>query len=60
MQLAKDRKNAVLFGVCAGVGRYLGIDPSFMRLLFICGVLFAGTGFLFYLILALIMPNDNS
>lgn len=60
MQLAKDKKNAVLFGVCAGLGKYLGIDPAAMRLLFIFSVFFAGIGILPYIILALIMPNENS
>lgn len=60
MQLAKDKKNARLFGVCSGLGNYLGIDPSMVRLMFIFSVLFAGIGILPYIILAIIMPNDNS
>jgi phage shock protein C len=27
-----DRNNKMLFGVCAGLGRYLGIDPTFIRI----------------------------
>lgn len=60
MALTKDRKNAKLFGVCAGLGNHFGIDPAFVRLGFLLGFLFAGTGVLLYLILAIVLPNDTS
>lgn len=31
--LAKDPDRAILFGVCAGIARYLGISPLAVRLL---------------------------
>jgi phage shock protein C len=27
-----DRQNKMLFGVCAGIGRHFGIDPTFVRI----------------------------
>lgn len=53
----RDEDNAVLGGVLAGFGRFFGIDPLWVRLLFIV-VLFAsfGTALLLYVILWLIIP----
>lgn len=51
----KDRK---LCGVCGGLGEYLGIDPTVVRIVWILLVLFAGTGILLYIILALLMPDN--
>ena len=49
-----DRK---LCGVCGGVAEYFGIDPTLVRIIWVLLVLFAGTGVLLYIILALLMPN---
>lgn len=52
------RRDGKLLGVCEGLGEYLDIDPTIIRILFIVAVLFMGGGILFYLILALIMPKE--
>jgi len=52
------RKEGKLLGVCAGVGEYLGIDPTIIRLGFLLLLFGFGTGVLLYIILALIMPKD--
>lgn len=52
------RKEGKLLGVCAGVGDYLGIDPTIIRLGFLLLLFGFGTGVLLYIILALIMPKD--
>lgn len=46
-----------LFGVCSGLANYFDLDPTVMRIIFIVGFLFFGTGLLLYLILALVMPD---
>ena len=53
----RDEEGAVLGGVLAGFGRFFGIDPLWLRLIFIL-LLFAsfGTALLVYLILWLIIP----
>ncbi len=48
-----------IFGVCGGLGRYFGIDPTVVRLVAVLLVLCAGTGILAYLIAALIIPADD-
>ncbi len=52
----KDKKIA---GVCSGLGEYFDIDPTIVRVLFLASVLLFGTGVLLYIILAIVMPDDN-
>ena len=55
-RLYRSRKERMICGVCGGVAEYFGIDPTLVRLGF---VLFAGgSGFLAYLIAAIIIPDD--
>lgn len=52
-----DRK---FLGVCGGLGNYLGIDPTIVRILFVMFVLMSfGFGFVLYFILFLIMPEER-
>ncbi len=58
-KLYKDRWDKKIAGVCGGIGNYIGIDPSLIRLLFVflC-VLTAFLPFIvIYLVAYLIMPN---
>lgn len=48
--------NKMVGGVCAGIGEYLGIDPTIIRIIYVLMIFFAGFGILLYLILWLIMP----
>jgi phage shock protein C len=52
--MRRDRENAMLGGVCAGIAEECGVDPLFIRLLF---VFLAATSFgvFIYLILWLLM-----
>ena len=56
-RLYRDKDDGMLGGVCSGAGYYLGVDPMWLRLLFVIAVLFFGTGFLLYIILWIIMPE---
>jgi phage shock protein C len=49
-----DRKIA---GVCAGVADYFELDPILVRVLWALAVLCAGTGFLLYIILWILVPE---
>ncbi len=58
-QLRRSRDDRVVAGICAGVGRYLGIDPVASRVLFVVLAVFSGgTALLAYLIAWLVMPED--
>lgn len=50
-----DKRNAKIFGVCAGIANYFGIDPLLVRILFVLGtVVGLGSLVLIYLAIALI------
>ena len=57
--MKKDMKNAVIGGVCAGMAKYFGLKPFFIRLLFIIFLLMGGSSILIYAILALILPVEE-
>lgn len=52
----RDPDERVLAGVASGIAYRFGVDPIVIRALFIALFVFTGTGVLFYLILAAIMP----
>jgi phage shock protein PspC (stress-responsive transcriptional regulator) len=59
--LVRSTDHAIIGGVCAGVGRRLGLTPWITRLLFLV-TLFAipGSQLLIYPVLWLLMPADDS
>jgi len=57
-RLYRSRFDQMIGGVCSGLGRYLTIDPTVIRLIFVLLFLAAGNGLLFYLILWIIMPIE--
>lgn len=60
-KVLKKSKNKIFCGVCGGLADYLGVDYTIMRLIYavlsICSAAFPGL--LIYLILALLMPEDQ-
>jgi phage shock protein C len=57
-QLTRSTSNRMIAGVCAGLGEYLNIDPTVVRLLFILALFLTGPGILIaYLIMAIIVPE---
>jgi signal transduction histidine kinase len=56
---SRDRANAVVAGVAAGLGRALGVDPTLVRLLFAILTLAGGAGIALYIAAALLMPDEH-
>ena len=57
-QLTRSSTNRMIAGVCAGLGEYLNIDPTVVRLLFLLAFFLTGPGILIaYLIMAVIVPE---
>lgn len=52
-RLESGRKIA---GVCAGLGEYLNVDPTIVRLLFIAAIFAGGAGIILYAIMWLVVP----
>ena len=59
-RLTRAEEVRMIAGVCAGLGRYLGIDVTIVRVIFALLALFAMGGVLLYLILWLIMPMETA
>ena len=60
-QLSRSTSNRMIAGVCAGLGEYLGIDPTIVRLLTVLAF-FTGFGgiVIVYLIMAIIVPEQTT
>ncbi|MBN1440317.1 MAG: PspC domain-containing protein [Anaerolineales bacterium] len=58
-RLVRSRTDRFLGGVCGGLGKYLGIDPTIVRLIFLLLLLTQGFGFLLYLILWILVPVEG-
>jgi phage shock protein C len=55
-RLTRSRDDRMIGGVCAGLARYLGLDPTLVRVAFaLLGVM--GGGFLLYIILWIVVPE---
>ncbi|MFW6298734.1 MAG: PspC domain-containing protein, partial [Bacillota bacterium] len=50
----------VFFGVCQGIGEYMGTDPFVIRLIAVIAFFAsAGTAFLVYLLMAVLLPTKT-
>lgn len=58
-RLYRDENDKILGGVCSGIAAYLRVDPTFVRLVFALLLFGAGTGFLLYMIMWIILPKKN-
>lgn len=56
-KLYKSRTNKKLDGVCAGIGEYLDVDPTVIRLAWVFFTVLGGAGLLAYIIAAIVMPR---
>ncbi len=59
-RLFRSRSDYMLGGVCAGLGRYFGIDATLLRLIFVLLVLAGGSGVLLYIVLWIVIPREDT
>lgn len=59
-KLIRPKEGAILGGVCSAFARYLGIDATVIRLLWVLAVCLAGTGIVAYLICWVVIPREVS
>ena len=57
-RLYKSKRNRTLLGVCGGIGEYLDVDPTIIRILWVIFTFMGGAGILAYIVCALIMSTD--
>ncbi len=59
-RLYRSRTDSVIGGVCGGLGRYLGIDPTLVRLFFVLLALGSGIGLFAYILMWILIPPEGA
>ena len=57
-KLYRSRSKRMICGVCGGVGDYLNIDPTVIRLLWVVLSFVGFAGIIAYIIAAIIIPEE--
>ncbi|MEV4670357.1 MULTISPECIES: PspC domain-containing protein [Actinomadura] len=57
--LYRPRNGRMIAGVCAGLARRFGMTPGMVRLLFVLSCLLPGPQFVVYLVLWVMMPDED-
>ena len=57
-KLYKSNRNKMLDGVCGGIAEFFDIDPTLVRLGWVLFCALGGSGFLAYIIAAIIIPRS--
>ncbi|MFU8859989.1 MAG: PspC domain-containing protein [Cyclonatronaceae bacterium] len=55
MRSITDKK---LFGVCGGIAKYFGLDPTLVRIIFAIAIFFYGVPLVIYFLMAIFMPKE--
>ena len=58
-RLTRSTTDRRIAGVCGGIAKYLNIDPTVVRILFLISILFGLIGIWAYLIVWIAAPEDN-
>ena len=58
-KLYRSSSDRMIAGVCGGLGKYFSVDPVIVRLVFLLLLFLGGSGFLLYLILWIIVPDEQ-
>ena len=58
-RLSRPRDDRKIAGVCGGIARYFGVDPTLVRILTVVLAIWpVGVGLIFYIVCWIVMPND--
>ena len=56
----RNKKQGMIFGVCAGIAEHLGINTALLRLCFVLAAIFSGSLFFWlYLLLGIFLPVQD-
>jgi phage shock protein C len=58
-RLYRSESNRMVAGVAGGLGAFLGIDPTIVRLGFVLLSFLGGSGLIAYLVMWLIVPSES-
>jgi len=56
-KLYRSTSDRMLAGVAGGLGEYIGVDPTVVRLLFAFSTLWGGLGLFVYIVMMMIVPE---
>ena len=59
-RLYRSQEDRMIAGVCGGLGEYLSIDATIIRLIFVITALWGGAGLIVYLVMMLVVPEAPS
>ncbi len=59
-RLYRDIDDKMIGGVCSGLGYYINIDPTWVRIVFAVAILLSGISVVAYLILWIVVPPANT
>ena len=59
-KLYRSRIDKTFAGVCGGLGKYINMDPTIVRVLFVIATLFSAAfpGIIVYIVLACVIPEE--
>ncbi|MEV0893011.1 MULTISPECIES: PspC domain-containing protein [unclassified Promicromonospora] len=57
--LSRPRQGRMIAGVCAGIARRFGWDPTLVRVLAVASIFIPGPQFLAYIAFWILMPNED-
>lgn len=58
--LYRPRSDRVIAGVCSGIARRFGIDPTIVRVIFVASLLLPGPQILIYLAGWILIPEESA
>lgn len=56
-RLYRSSTNRMIAGICGGIGEYLDVDPTLVRLAWILFCAMGGSGFLAYVLAGILIPE---
>jgi phage shock protein C len=61
-RLTRSSRDKMIAGVCGGLGQYLGIDPTLIRVAVAVATVFSAVfpGIILYVILVFVIPSDDA
>jgi phage shock protein PspC (stress-responsive transcriptional regulator) len=60
-KLYRSTMNKQIAGICGGLGEYLNVDPTVMRILFVAGFFLTGSlMFWAYLVMWIVIPEPTT
>jgi phage shock protein C len=58
-KLKKSKSDRMISGVCGGLANYMNLDTAFIRIGFLVGLFFFGTGIVLYIIFMIAIPTPD-